>query len=197
MLQESHYDPTGYSSARIYLSRESGGSAGRPPTLSFWYYWQNPTEYDAVVNARCHVVYNGVCTVLADSGVFSGGWSFASGETWVVPLSWWEPQPIDLYHHWFEQQRLVFGIRAEGGGFGNWAGGIDAKVLYSFGTTPWYPSLTIPPRATAVFRVDTRFVFGTDDGSVEFDFSQKPEFSVASLFWLELLTPFRPSRAFG
>jgi hypothetical protein len=189
ILRATHSDPVGYNSAQIYLSRDSGGSAGKPLTLTFWYSWENPTDYDAVVNARCHAVYDGVCTATADSGVLSGGWSWASGETWVIPITWWDPHPVDLFASYAQQHQRVFGIRAEGGGFANWAGGIDAQVLFSFGTTPWYSSLVIPPRATAIFKVDTVFTFGIDDGWLEFDFGSKSEFSIASLFWLEILTP--------
>ena len=80
-----------------------------------------------------------------------------------------------------------FAIIADGSGF--WAVD-DSDVNFLTGAARDLRSVlfAVPPGATAAFEVSVHFSWYADDGSISIDFASKPNFKIASLLQLELLT---------
>jgi hypothetical protein len=192
MLVDSHADPVLHSWAKISLSRtyvppdETYGSE-----LTFFYLWSNPSEYYAIVNANCQVVLTGTCVADANTGILGGGVSWVTCGATLNPLEWWNlPQPalppgsFQPEQAWYVEG---FPIYAEGGGF--WSVD-DSAVNFLTGAARdlHFVLFAIPPGALAVFEVRVRFNWSVDDGSIAIDFASKPNYKIASLLQLELLT---------
>jgi hypothetical protein len=189
MLVDSHADPVLHSWAKISLSRtqvppdEVYGSQ-----LTFFYLWSNPSDYYAVVNANCSLVFTGTCVVDANTGIFDGGKSDVSCTASLWPLEWWNPSevypPPQPGQVWYVDG---FPINADGSGF--WSvDDSDVNFLTGAARDLHYVLFAVPPGALAIFEVGVRFNWSVDDGSISIDFASKPNYKIASLLQLELLT---------
>jgi hypothetical protein len=191
MLVDYHADPVLHSWAKVSLSRdhvppsESSGSQ-----LTFFYLWSNPSEYYAVVNADCQLVFTGTCVADANTGIFDGGLSSVGCKASLDPLEWWN-QPPTLSPSYYQPKAVWyvdgFAIIADGSGF--WAvDDSDVNFLTGAARDLRFVLFAVPPGASAVFEVNVLFNWFVEDGSISIDFASKPNFKIASLMQLELLT---------
>lgn len=188
MLLDSHSDPVGYSWAKISLSRTEIPPDETGTSLTFYYLWSNPSDYYAVVNANCSVVFNGTCVATAHTGIIDGGKSDVYCAATLSPSEWWNQPPTypsTLYQP--QAAWIVFTVAADGGSFLSLD---DVEPAFLSGTARdlRFVLFAIPPGAAAVFAVNVLFNCSIDDGSIAIDFASKPNYSIACLMQLELLT---------
>jgi hypothetical protein len=142
--------------------------------VTFYYLWINDHDYYEVVNAKCFMVFSGICTVTASTGIFDGGTSEVNCSVSLSPLEWWKqptttPKPSQPSQSW-----NVFSIEADAGGLFS---------LKSIGRVPLsginhdlrYDLFVIPPGMAAMFNVEVLFECSVDDGSIEMDFASIPD----------------------
>lgn len=187
MLLDSHIAPIGHSWAKVHFSREANDAS----YLIFYYLWTNESDYYAVVNLKCDMIFNGVCSATADTEFLGGGYAGGAGYAWILPLEWWKGQPptgpVSLAP---PQMEPAFGVVARGGSiFSLETGDLDVAWVTDVARQARYELFVIPPGETTVIQGMARFatvIYG--DGSVAYDFGSRESYSIASLCQLELLT---------
>jgi hypothetical protein len=194
MLVDSHADPTGYSWAKVSLSMDklpSGSNGYASSKLVFYHLWTNPSDHYAVVNAKCKAWFNGIASVTANTSLLGGTVTSLSCTASIQPLEWWNQPPTYQPPHGWEHYSSAFSITAVGGGV--WSletGDLEVATLPGLIREMRWDLFSIPPAATAVFEVTILFSHQLydDHGHIAIDFASRPDYSIASLFQLELLT---------
>lgn len=165
-LVDSHIEPL-KSSARIkvdipvYSFDNDMGQDQRE--FSFYFLWQNPSDFIAVVNCFSVLSLNGACELYANSGITSGDTTSLSIDAYLYPIAYWMPLPpggnirqLRIMGDPQQHQSVLADLTATGGAIFGDAGSASklfpgTSVGVSFGT---FGGLTIPARATALFEVN-------------------------------------------
>ena len=143
-----------------YSFDDDSGSATRE--FSFYFFWENQSEFLAVAKAFSVLSLNGACEVAANSGIFSGDHMQLSIDAWLYPVTYWLPLPpggdiTDLRLRGDPlQHQKVLDLSATGGHI---FGGADfeSKMFsansygLSYGS---YGGFQIPAWATVLFEVN-------------------------------------------
>jgi hypothetical protein len=198
MLVDSHIDALAFSWAKLSRSHEVDyWDPGFPAAqfdylwndrLTFYYLWENPSTQHVVLNAKCSMVFNGVCVAAADTGLIYGHTTGLGCHVKLIPVEWWNQPPTDA-HLQQQSSSSVFIIQAESGGI--WTletGELAVKWLSAVTREVRYDLFVVPPGAVAMFRAEVLFAYELADGHVGIDFATQPSYSISSLFQLELLT---------
>jgi hypothetical protein len=192
---------------KINAHKHSGGDS---TTFTFYFLWTNPSDFAAVANVDTSLILNGVCEVIADTGIFSGHHNYLYLSSYLLLMRWngWGTDPVtgksnDQTPYPFPQGTLYQSMAAldvTGGGlFGD--PGI-AEQEFNFQSFPFNAELIVlPAGATMLFEVSLLLQYNIEDGGdfddVIFDFASDnfgrrilcPQVS------LELLTPVSMAKA--
>jgi hypothetical protein len=190
MLVNSHADPIGMSWGQVATEASSLPNGSNNLRLQFWYLWRNERDYHEVVNPKALMIFDGSCTVTAETGVFSGGDASVACQAVLNPMQWWEsptvPDPFQTGRVWD-----VFGVSASGGGLFSFSD-FDGKTLDSAVHELHYEHFVIPPREMAVILVQVTFYCELEDGTIDIDFASTPRndfpHSIQCQLQLDLLT---------
>jgi hypothetical protein len=136
--------------------------------LSFYFFWENESDYIAIVNSFSVVGLNGACDLEANNGIVSGDTMSLSMDAWLYPISYWQPLPpggnitnLRMQGDPLQHQQILADLTATGGsifGDAGSAGQIFNAASYglSYGQ---YGGISIPGRATALFEVNVKFSY--------------------------------------
>jgi hypothetical protein len=146
---------------------EAGSSTWGSEKLSFYFIWDNPSEYHAVINAATYLALTGYCQAYAEGSFwhfYTGNLAGLSLTGYLYAWEWWN-QPPTLTR--YDQEYL--------GGVGAQAGLTDDSGLtvfagvYDLGTD----SVVVAPQATIVFEVALAFDYSVVGGghiSADFEY---------------------------
>jgi hypothetical protein len=151
--------------AKIYFDTSSGSGRNE---VTFYYVWENPSAYYAVVNAVAALMLTGYCKVTALSGVFSGGDSSITAKAALQPLEWWNQPPTPATYPQASSSRVIVEIEAHAGGFFSYSTEDDEHVAR--GIDLRYDLFSTPPGGVAVFEVALIVDYAVDDGWLQVDF---------------------------
>ncbi len=185
-------DDDSWAKVHVYLDEDDDEG---PPTqagerrVSFWFTWQNDSDFFAVISAHTYIALNGYIRV----GANGSAWNIVLAGPWVTnmwlraSLSWWR---------WWQQPQVrtelqnltVTGVTLENGVLGQVHGERVNRVERLESGAEY---ITIPPRETVVLEVAVSFPVGIeeDGGSVDFDFSTGDFRIVCPWMNILLLTP--------
>ncbi|GFO68341.1 hypothetical protein GMLC_19200 [Geomonas limicola] len=165
-LVSSHIEPLN-SSARIKLDVPvysfDNDSGVDQREFSFYFLWQNPSDFIAVVNCFSVLSLNGACELYANSGITSGDTTSLSIDAYLFPIAYWLPlapggniRQLRMGGDPQQHQSVLSELTATGGAIFGDAGTASKlfpsiSVGMSYGT---YGGLSIPARATALFEVN-------------------------------------------
>jgi hypothetical protein len=167
----------------LHVTQNTDGSSAK---ISFYFSWQNPIDFLAVLNCSADVIVNGHVKNLADDGIFTGGSATVKLRTelnvFVGPLtiSFQQGQKADIDT-----------ITAEGGGIFDVGAVGDRDVSAS--THLSATNIQVDGSRIVVFEVAFVADYSIDDGSINVDFASGDRSVVCPALNIELLTPPGPS----
>ena len=146
-------------------------------SLTFWYYWVNPSQGVAVLDVSGFLTTNGFVEVSSEGGTFPG---WRNSHVQLVDelhvLNWWsQPATEPLFQDSQDQVPLTLGVDS-GGWFDSDA--FAATPLFA-GRDMSFSSFLVPGQSTAVFQMALRVRTLVSDGSVTVDFASG-DFAVTS-----------------
>lgn len=155
---------------------------GRSAKISFYFSWQNPIDFLAVLNCSADVIVNGHVKNLADDGIFTGGTATVKLRTelnvFVGPLT------ISFQQG---QRASIDTITAEGGGIFDVGAVGDRDV--SATTHLAASNIQVDGNRIVVFEVAFVADYSIDDGSIDIDFASGDRSVIVPALNIELLTP--------
>jgi hypothetical protein len=170
ILIDSHIEPWN-NWAKIKGVHQSSGDAFFSDSVSFHYFWDNPSaENYALVNVASTLVTKGFVVATGNTGFLSGGYAQLYASTSLILYPWPGQPPLTPQATATE---TMYGVEARGGGI--WSretGKIDTKgVFYEAGVE--YKYFPIPPGARVLFevRLTLRTTIFPGAGSTSFDFA--------------------------
>jgi hypothetical protein len=163
----------------LHMSQGTDGSSAR---ISFYFAWQNPIEFLAVINCSADLIANGHVKNTADDGIFTGGSATvklrAELNVFVgaYEISWQQGQKADIDT-----------IHAEGSGIFD-VGAIGDRDVSK---TAHLNATTIEVQGNQIIVFEVAFVadYSIDDGSIDIDFATGPRSVICPALNIELLTP--------
>jgi hypothetical protein len=167
----------------LQISQDTDGSSAR---ISFYFAWQNPIDFLAVINCSADLIANGHVKNTASDGIFTGGSATvklrAELNVFVgtVEISWQPGQKADIDT-----------IHAEGSGIFDVGaiGDSDVSATTHLNAT----TIEVQGDQMAVFEVAFVADYSIDDGSIDIDFATGARSVVCPALNIELLTPPGPS----
>jgi hypothetical protein len=146
-------------------------------TLTFWYYWVNPSDGVAVLDVSGFLTTNGFVQVSSEGGTFPG---WRNSHVQLVDelhvLNWWQqPATEPMFQDSQDQVPITLGVDS-GGWFASDA--FAATPLFA-GRDMSFSSFLVPGRSTAVFQMSLRVRTLVSDGSATIDFASG-DFAVTS-----------------
>jgi hypothetical protein len=177
-LQRSHLEPLkSYAKCLLdfaaYSSDNDNGSGGTE--VSFYFFWENNSDFISIVKAFSVVGLNGSCDLEANKGFWSGDTMKLSIEASLYPISYWEPLPpgqnitnLRMQGDPAQHNLILDNLTAEGGSILGDFGSAD-KIFSnnSYGVSyGQYSGISIPGRATALFEVCMSFTYSWDGNTL-------------------------------
>ena len=171
------------SSIKFEIITRSGADA---TTFLFYFLWTNDSDFAAVVNVNSSLVLNGVCQVLADSGILQGHHNYITLSANLILMRWsgWGTDPVtgasnDQTLFPFPQQTQFQTVAQLDQYGGDWFDDPSGNNEQSFNFQPFSLScdlIAIPARATTLFEVSILASYTIQDGDdfdyVAIDFAQ-------------------------
>jgi hypothetical protein len=178
-LTDDHVEPwNNWGKPALQLSQDTSGSA----RVSFYFAWQNPTDYLAVINCSADLMANGHVANTADDGFFSGGSATVKLRTELnvfvgaLEISWQPTQKSDIDT-----------IKAWGSSFFD-PGGIGDRDVSATSHLSCN-SIEVQGDQIVVFEVAFVADYSIDDGSIDIDFAGGDKSVLCPVLNIELLTP--------
>jgi hypothetical protein len=159
---------------------------GRSAKISFYFAWQNPIDFLAVLNCSADVIVNGHVRNTADDGIFTGGTATVRLRTELNVFV--GPVVISFQQG---QKANIDTITAEGGGIFDVGAVGDRDVSAS--THLSASNIQVEGSRTVVFEVAFVADYSIDDGSIDIDFASGDRSVIVPALNIELLTPPGPS----
>jgi len=155
---------------------------GRTAKISFYFSWQNPIDFLAVLNCSADVIANGHVKNLADDGIFTGGSATVKLRTELTVFV--GPLTIAFQQG---QRANIDTITAEGGGIFDVGAVGDRDVS----ATTHLSATNIQVEGSRIVFFEVAFVadYSIDDGSIDIDFASGDRSVVCPALNIELLTP--------
>jgi hypothetical protein len=192
-LVGAHLEPW-RSSARINLdvpiyAFDDDGSSWR--TISFYFYWANSGQYQAVVNCFTALALNGALDIQTNTGFFSGDFAELDVQAALYPLQYWRPlqpgQDLTSLRVRGDPSQVVpvTTLSCQGGGlFGH--PGHAAQLLTNKNVGPTFGTglggFVVPPQQTALFEVTVELTYRwsghTLPDEIAADFSSQAAYGV-------------------
>ncbi len=155
---------------------------GRSAKISFYFAWQNPIDFLAVLNCSADVIVNGHVRNTAEDGIFSGGTAKVKLRT---ELNIFIGQLTISFQQ--GQKANIDTISAEGGGIFDVGAVGDRDVSAS--THLSASNIQVEGARIAVFEVAFIADYSIDDGSIDIDFASGDRSVIVPALNIELLTP--------
>jgi hypothetical protein len=179
ILYDSHIEP--YNSwAKINIT----STASRQDKLSFYFLWENPSDYYAGINVSTSLALNGHCSAFANGSIsylwhVGGNTSSLYIQADFNPWQWWD-QPPTLIH---PGTKSVLSLVAN-------AGFLDDTEAQSVSGVFDLSSnmLAIPPKGVMVFEVALSISCAIDDGNIDVNFNDSNFEIVCPSVAISLLT---------
>ena len=159
---------------------------GRSAKISFYFAWQNPIDFLAVLNCSADVIANGHVKNTADDGIFTGGSATVKLRTELTVFV--GPLQISFQQG---QRANIDTITAEGGGIFDVGAVGDRDV--SATTHLSASNIQVEGNRIVVFEVAFVADYSIDDGSIDVDFASGNRSVICPALNIELLTPPGPS----
>jgi hypothetical protein len=164
----------------------SQNTDGRSAKISFYFAWQNPIDFQAVLNCSADMIVNGHVKNLADDGWFTGGTATvklrAELNVFIGPL---------VFSFQQGQRAAIDTITAEGGGIFDVGAVGDRDVTKSAHLSA--SNIQVEGSRIVVFEVAFVADYSIDDGSIDIDFASGNRSVIVPALNIELLTPPGPS----
>jgi len=159
---------------------------GRSAKISFYFAWQNPIDFLAVLNCSADVIVNGHVKNTAEDGIFTGGTARVKLRTELNVFI--GPVVISFQQG---QKANIDTISAEGGGIFDVGAVGDRDVSAS--THLNASNIQVDGNRIVVFEVAFIADYSIDDGSIDIDFASGNRSVIVPALNIELLTPPGPS----
>ncbi len=179
-LTDSHAEPwNNWGKPALQTDQDTSGNTAR---VSFYFAWQNPLAYLAVINCSADLIANGHCSNTAEGGFFSGGSATvklrAELNVFVgaVEISWQPGQKSDIVT-----------ITADGGSIFD-PGAIGNRDISATAHLSCN-SIEVQGDQLVVFEVAFVADYSIDDGSIDLDFASGDNAVIPPALNIELLTP--------
>jgi len=164
--------------------------------FTFYFYWQNDSQFTAVTNISTFLILTGAFELVSESGFFSGDKVTLSIEASLSPMEWWtQPPGAPIAEQ--SQTQPVLHLHAQGGGFwDNLQTGISYDVVtHSIALKPIelnYNLFSVPPNELAIFQVTLEIAYnyptsGNSGDEVKVDFSSDQNRILCPYFLVEVL----------
>jgi len=167
----------------LHITQDTDGSSAK---ISFYFAWQNPIDFLAVLNCSADVIVNGHVRNLADDGIFTGGTATVKLRTELNVFI--GPLVISFQQG---QRANIDTISAEGGGIFDVGAVGDRDVSAS--THLSATNIQVQGSRMVVFEVAFVADYSIDDGSIDVDFASGDRSVICPALNIELLTPPGPS----
>ncbi len=194
ILVDSHVEPHN-SSARVYFSKLFEGTFFDSQAVGFYFFWQNDSAADSVVNASASFSLKGEITVNPRDGwipkIWWGtgtvGWINGSVTAELTPLEWWNQPPTQPSVQGDQYQVIrEISVRGDWTPLANPGAGTAYQISESYHLH--HSMFRIPPGASAVFEVRLRFNYEGNKSSLHIDFSNDDRIIICPHVELEVLT---------
>jgi hypothetical protein len=144
--------------------------------FTFYFYWQNPSEYYALMNVDSWLILNGACEVVASQGLFSSDNASAQLITSLAIWRWmgWGTDPMTGAN--LDQTELtstgaeIMDLSVSGSNFGF---GTTTPQSQNFQYAIYnlnYNFLAVPPGASVLFEVGVEIGYGFRRGGQDGDY---------------------------
>jgi hypothetical protein len=179
-LTDDHVEPwNNWGKPALQSGQDTSGNSAR---VSFYFAWQNPVPYLAVINGSADVIANGHVANTAEDGFFSGGNATVKLRAEMnvflgaTEISWQPGQKsdIDTISAWGSS---LF----DPGGVGD----RDVSATAHLSCT----TIEVQGDQMAVFEVAFVADYSIDDGSIDIDFASGDRSVICPVLNIELLTP--------
>jgi hypothetical protein len=170
-LVRSHIEPLkSYAKFLVDVPAHSfdNDSGSGETEVSFYYFWENESDFLAIVNCFSVLGLNGACDLEANTGFFSGDTMSLSIDAWLYPVAYWQPLPpggnitnLRMQGDPQQHQQVLNDLTATGGSIFGDTG--SAEKIFS--ATPYglsyssFGGVSIPGRATAIFEVNLKLSY--------------------------------------
>jgi hypothetical protein len=145
--------------ANVSVDTNTGGGTN---VLTFYFFWENDTDQNVVLDVTSALILNGRCAVGAGKGILSGDAAFIDLFAIMNLLQWWRQPPTSPLPEQTQDQQILF-FQVEGGGV---FGDPDSKSqVFSF--TPFefsYTNFLVPPKSPIVIEVTVFFSYNFSSG---------------------------------
>jgi hypothetical protein len=194
LIDSQILDARSWAKVRYLTERPKSGTADTEPRrLSFWFMWQNPSNYYAVVRASTYLVLSGHVGGFAVGGrrieispktkdrealyrYEPPGYAYGGVAPSFTAWQWWnQPTPDEVPMNY--QYGIELEIRGIPAGYGPYGPNYGASrteshlVSRSYGFESEMNLVTIPPLETVVFEVAVELVSRVYGGRVDLDFA--------------------------
>jgi hypothetical protein len=178
MLNDSHTEPSNNWARISYTDSVNTNSTAK---LSFYFAWQNPSNYLAVINCNADLVSSGFCLVDANPGFFSGG--SASLNLWAELNVYLGETAIT----WQTGQRSqIASLSADGGNVFSGIGPVVSEAISNVSHLSC-TEIEVQGDQLVVFEVGLFANISIDDGNIAMSFDTPNEILCPALN-IELLT---------
>jgi len=183
MLTDSHIDPHDNWAKFVFIERNDVGYA--VAYVRFYFFWQNPSEYVAVINANSDLAAQGVIQANATPGLFTGGKCTLTLEaTLKVFVGGAEISSQGT------PEVGIDTISADGGSEllmddGNFASHNVSGALNHLSVS----NIQVDAGQMVLFEVALQALYSVSDGSITLDFSYGDYYAMCPGLTIELLTP--------
>ena len=182
ILTDSHVEQwNNWGKTFFSLSQNTSSSTAR---ISFYFAWQNPSVYLAVINCAADLVASGMCDLNAIPGFFSGGHVSLNLRAELTVFI----GATEIF--WQQGQKVqIASLSADGGGiFG--LGSVEPKIISE---TAHLNCTNIEVQGNQVVIFEVAFVaeYSIDDGNIGLEFKSAEREILCPALTVELLT--RPS----
>jgi hypothetical protein len=188
ILMDTHIEP-GNNWAKIYseYKREWDDGFWHQDELIFYFFWQNDTGQDAVVNVSSYLLLNGRCEVNAYAGWYWGGESTLHLDAQLSLLEWWNQPPTEPL--WQRDQRQNVMTLSASSGWREISPGETKSKLVCDPYYLHYDLFWVPRGGAAVFEVSLNLGYSeVYQGRVMVDFNYDDYQVVCPYLDLEVLT---------
>ena len=177
------------SSIRISIDTNRGSDL---TSFTFYFLWENESDFFAVTNVRSSLVLAGGIGVGAGTGIFSGDEVQLYMNAGLGILEWWNQPPTAPMSQQSQSQNIVTWDVSAGGVFGH-----PHSKFQTFAFTPFdlsYSAFAVPPKGVALFEVTLtiQYVFTRGGGDindfVRINFADGTNRAICPFVELDLLT---------
>jgi hypothetical protein len=151
-----------HSSVKVRINTNTGSDFTQ---FNFYFFWENNSDFFAVVNVDTSLILNGFCEIEAVNGIFSGDKCFLELTGQLSLLELWDQTSGQPAQPMFEnsQRKTAASLDASGGGIFSSAD-IKSQMFINDAVDLSYSIFAVPGNSLAVFEVSLVVSFAFTDG---------------------------------